>query len=116
MMIPNIEIPAEKFPQMQLNSIDLQTLHSIQKKVILQKPVDISNSSSNILYHTTAPFYGMLIATVIIIVILAVRRYKKHHKSSQISGTIKTTEEQTYSQPERAKQHPPATFSLNVLK
>lgn len=114
MMIPDIEIPAEKFPQIQLDAINLQTLHSIQRKITLQKPVNVNNSSTDALYHTTAPFYGMLIVTTIILLIVVIRRYKRNHKTSQINDAIESIDEPTYTQLDRAKQHPPATFSLNV--
>jgi hypothetical protein len=116
MMIPEIENPAEKFPEIQLNSIDLRKLHGIQKKISLEKPLNMNSFSSDILYHTTGPFYGLLIITVIAIAIFFIHRYKKNHRTSEINDETETTDEPTYTQPERVKQHPSATFSLNVLK
>lgn len=115
MMIPDIKAPTIETPQVQLNTINLESLHSIHDKILLQKPLTTDHISSEILYHTTGPFYGILIIVLVILTIFIIRCYrtnkpKENHEAEATNETI-------YAEPGKAKTHPvPATFSLNVLK
>ncbi|XP_028167798.1 uncharacterized protein LOC114364678 [Ostrinia furnacalis] len=95
---------------MNLNSINLQELHSIQDKIMMQTPIKIDDAQLHTLYHTTVPFYIVLLSAVALIIVISCRRY----------NILKCNKK-----PSRNEQQPPiqkdpegipATFSLNVLK
>lgn len=96
-----------------LNSIDLQGLHDIQEKIMMQSPVEAKYVRMDALYHTTIPFYAVTLSGVVLIVILVTRRYlwecKKTPTKSQESPAV-ILQKQDY------PGDIPATFSLNVLK
>lgn len=96
-----------------LNSIDLKGLHSIQEKLMVQPPVQLDSLQPDAFYHTTIPFYGVLLGACILFIILMSRHYlsnraKTTKKDQQPPTVILDTRED----PENF----PATFSLNVLK
>lgn len=96
-----------------LNSIDLQGLHSIQDQLMIQKPVQLENVLTDGLYHTTIPFYGVLSIASILVIIVMTRRYLRKRtntmekKQQPPAATLEENE---------SPGGLPATFSLNVLK
>ncbi|XP_026739858.1 uncharacterized protein LOC113506473 [Trichoplusia ni] len=114
MKIPyNAEKHAAAATHVNLNSIDLQGLHSVQDKITLQTPVHLDQPQMDTLYHTTIPFYGVLLAAGITIIIAISRRYlfkcKKTTKKDQQPPVI-------ILEGNKNPEDIPATFSLNVLK
>lgn len=65
--------------RLQVNSVNLKSLYDIQQKVILQAPIERDDVSTYSLYHTTIPFYTLLIGALILTtaVILVHRRLRK---------------------------------------
>lgn len=96
-----------------LNSIDLQGLHSVQVKVMLQNPVQLDQLQMDVFYHTTIPFYRVLLAAGITTIIAMTRRYlckfKKTARKDQQPPVI-------ILEGNKNPEDVPATFSLNVLK
>ncbi|KAL0852549.1 hypothetical protein ABMA27_016968 [Loxostege sticticalis] len=95
-----------------LNSVNLQELHSIQKRIMMEAPIDNTGSSFDSLYHTTIPFYVVLLAAGMLLIFILHRRYN-------IWKCNQTTKREEYPNPSEDQQRPdaiPATFSLNVLK
>lgn len=97
--------------QIQLDSINLQDLHTVQEKIMAQTPVDPGNFHPNfIMYHTTIPFYIILLIGFIIMAIFILQKYnfgsfsKKQEQGKGDTGTEGTSGDM------------PATFSLNILK
>lgn len=63
MKIPyNAEKQAATSPHLHLNSIDLEGLHSIRDQVMLEQPIHLDTIQSDVLYHTTIPFYFILLS------------------------------------------------------
>lgn len=119
MMIPDIKmLPAARTPRIQLNTINLENLHNIQDKLALQQPIAPDNATYDFIYHTTGPFYGIVVTATIVLCIFAIHRYLKKRRSTvQIKPEIVISNEPNYAEPGRRTQHPgPATFPLNVLK
>lgn len=95
----------------QLSSINLQNLHSIQEKIIAQTPLQIERSNS--IYHTTIPFYTVLSVGVLMIIVILIYRYNTWIcRKKKNSRSYEPTEESTEQPPGQL----PATFSLSVLK
>ncbi|KAL0883675.1 hypothetical protein ABMA27_015800 [Loxostege sticticalis] len=95
-----------------LNSVNLQELHSIQKRIMMEAPIDNTDSSCDSLYHTTIPFYVVLLAAGMLLIFILHRRYN-------IWKCNQTTKREEHPNPSEDQQRPdaiPATFSLNVLK
>lgn len=108
-------------PNINLNSIDLQGLHSIQEKIITKAPLQLDRIQSDVLYHTTIPLYIVILSACALIITVATRRYKlwntKTSKDPELPNPIKYI----YEVPEKSREPAsrktvPATFSLNVLK
>lgn len=101
-----------------LNSINLRGLHNIQNKIMIRQPVKLENAQSDVLYHTTIPFYVvMLSATILIIVLLSYRYQCLPCKDN----TKSNSKDHIYAVPEKNEDHmskdkAPATFALRVLK
>lgn len=94
--------------RMDLKSIDLGNLHSIQNKVMLQPTLDNTQRETSTLYHTTIPFYGTLVAIIALGgSIYTIRRRRKLPKLDP--------ENQERSSGEAQEQFP-ATFHHPVLK
>lgn len=96
-----------------LNSVDLRELHSIQEKIMVQTPLHMVNVQTDAFYHTTIPVYTILSSAAILIVILMTRRYLRRCDS------ITAKHQQPPTVILEKKEDPeniPATFSLNVLK
>lgn len=94
-----------------LNTINLSSLHEIQGKIELQAPVHLDKSS---LYHTTIPFYGIIISTAVLITIFLIIRRKNLLQTLCTKDAVgyAVTRNQNTENPDE----PPATFSLNILK
>lgn len=107
--------------KIQLNTIDLQGLHSIQDQIILQPPLKTEKSYQDTLYHTTIPFYVVILIGGALITAIASHRYGCWSCKEPKKLEPPTDKKHTYEDIEK-KDEPypkgrfPATFSLNVLK
>lgn len=98
-----------------LNSIDLQGLHSIQDQIMVQTPVQVKSSDFNsALYHTTIPFYGLLLGAGALSIIILLPRYLRTFKLEKEKMNQQTPAVIIANPEEPGKI--PATFSLNVLQ
>lgn len=81
----------EEHPSVVLNSLNLETLHSLNTKISLQPPVHLNQATDSTIYHTTIPVYIILLCVVALIVVVASRRLRKRCLRNQIeiiqSGT-----------------------------
>lgn len=95
-----------------LNSINLEELHNIQGKIMMQAPIRTNGDQTEALYHTTVPFYVVLISAGAFIIIMLRQRY------NILTCSKPTKDEQPPVLPENQKNPEtiPSTFSLNVLK
>lgn len=123
MKIPyDIEKQAASSTHVSLNSIDLQGLHKINDKIILEDPLRTDQAQPNILYHTTLPFYIILLSAVALAFVLVARRYRLRKDRKKDEHPVQPAPGQhDYAVPENEKRNQPrgklpATFSLNVLK
>lgn len=101
-----------------LNSISLKGLHDIQRKAMMETPMQLNLQQRDTLYHTTVPFYATLLSASALVIIIAYKRYKSR-KVSLPTNSIERTD--IYDVPtDQAEQSShgrlPAKFSLNVLK
>lgn len=96
-----------------LNSINLQGLHSIQDQLTIQNPVQLEKVHTDALYHTTIPFYGVLLSASVLVIIVTIRRYLR-----RCANTTKKDQKPQAATLENndSSGELPATFSLNVLK
>lgn len=104
-------------PHLKLNSINLNGLHAIEDKILMQHPVEINHTDIS-LYHTTLPLYGTLLLAAIAIFAIILRRYNICTRQNQPKEASTAPENHPYEDPEKAKGHhsKSATFSLRVLK
>lgn len=81
---------------------------------MLQPPVQLDHTSSDIVYHTTIPIYSILFTAVALGAAVILRRYYIHLKREPKSKA----EEHHYEDAEKpaTPSRAPATFSLKVLK
>lgn len=105
-----------------LNTIDLRALHNHQDKIMVQPPLQLA-SSTEALYHTTIPFYIVLLGAAALAAIVLSRRYglwkRNPGKREQDPNEIKpdgnhrdeTSEDPIYSKPSL-----PAIFSHKLRK
>lgn len=107
-------------PHLKLTTTNLNGLHHIEDKILLQRPLDLKPIDGTF-YHTTLPLYTSLFGAAVLVIIIVVRR--RHRKRSKLtienpSNEIGHTPEHTYAAPDRSthREAVPATFSLNVLK
>lgn len=113
----DVEMKAIARPTINLNSINLEEMHDIQSRISLQPQLRTGDSSPGILYHTTIPFYMILLAAFILTIVLKrynIIRFCKRGKPT----TTGTAEKHTYEDPDAAssKNKMPATFFLKVQK
>ncbi|KOB63535.1 Uncharacterized protein OBRU01_24758, partial [Operophtera brumata] len=66
-------------PHLRLNSINLRGLHHIEDKILLQHPAEIK-SIDGTLYHTTLPFYAIVLGAAVLVIAIAVRRYMRRRE------------------------------------
>lgn len=101
-----------EIPHITLSSINLDSLHQLENKILLQNPVALTNVES-FLYHTTVPLYTLASGVIVTLIIIGVRRYlnKETQPGKEASG------ESANAIPGAPEKHEtPATFSLKVLK
>ncbi|CAB3229508.1 unnamed protein product [Arctia plantaginis] len=79
-------------PPLNLTSVDLKALHSIQEKASLRTPLQMDSLDKSYYYHTTLPFYVVLSGVIIFVVISLIRRYKLR-RSVNIEEAIDSNEE-----------------------
>lgn len=99
--------------------VNLEGLHNIQNKILMEKPVHIERNHSAVLYHTTIPLYIILLCATIILILKVSRRcklwdMKPANKEKQPSLEIHTYSDVTRNTGKRDEL--PATFSLNMVK
>lgn len=101
----------DKMTHVELNSIDLSRVRDVQYKIMAQPDVRVNQISGESLYHTTIPFYTILMLSALALIILfMIRRLK----TSQRKGPQTTSPQDTiYAEPGTSEmQKPnPATFS-----
>lgn len=114
----DVDTPHAALTQVHLSSIDLRGLHSIQNHVMTSQPIQLNQLQSDVIYHTTIPFYiALLGAGALIIAILGYRNkwFCKRCETSNTKGH--TYEEPEIREEDRAPRGKvPETFSLKVLK
>lgn len=125
MSIPNVEMQVIEPSRINLQSIDLKNLHSIQDKITLQTPLQINKPSTETIYHTTIPFYAVLLSTLALILVVVLRRRYEILTCTRNNGTDSKKSERQYELPDQSeikrRNNPgpgelPATFSLKVIK
>lgn len=130
----NIPYDAEKHAtasnHIYLNSINLRGLHNIQSKIMVRQPIQLENAQSDVLYHTTIPFYVVMMSITVLAIALLSHRYR-HLFCKDTPKSI--TQDHIYTVPEKKEDHMsenrdqatedhmsrdkvPATFALRVLK
>ncbi|XP_072933555.1 uncharacterized protein [Epargyreus clarus] len=102
----SIGIQSSPATHIQLNSINLQDLHGIQERIMAQTP--LQHHHSDVVYHTTLPFYTILSIGSIVIIIIILYKYKL--------GACKKKSSKEEDNKEDTSGKMPATFSLSVLK
>lgn len=107
-------------PHLKIHSINLENLHHIEDKIMLQRPIELK-PMKEILYHTTLPFYLFLIIVTAIAIVIAIRllmkRAKMIHEEAPSKSEMDTNDHLYTAVTKNPEQIPvPATFSLNVLK
>lgn len=107
-------------PHIHLKAINFKGLRDIEDKIIMHKPIELNHEDQTI-YHTTIPFYVLLIITLTGATALFIRRYLNRRKPSEekdLQNTDTETPTHTYEDPEkiRNRKSAPATFALKVLK
>lgn len=110
----------DSIPHLKLNSINLEGLHHIEEKILMQHPVEIKSIDGTV-YHTTLPFYTILLCGIVLMIAITIRRYLRRKTITIENPSHKEegkTEEHPYAVPEvpRTRRNIPATFSLKVLK
>ncbi|XP_045484877.1 uncharacterized protein LOC123689348 [Pieris rapae] len=102
-LLPMNSTPTTPQRSLKIHTIDLNGLHNLEKQIEVQMPIIPENPT--IIYHTTLPFYVMLLCSAIFVIYIG---YRRLHKSTQNAGV---QEQQVHPEGD-----PAATFSLNVLK
>ncbi|XP_052747532.1 uncharacterized protein LOC112058451 [Bicyclus anynana] len=119
--IANFTVKPEEdpaIPLLNINSIDLKKLHEVQDRANSQEPIQIQETS--ILYHTTIPFYGLLLGALILTCILTSLSYYRRTRSKPKIETFhvytepKTSEDRQ--KQEASHEQLSATFPLNFKK
>ncbi|XP_026326336.1 uncharacterized protein LOC113235027 [Hyposmocoma kahamanoa] len=109
-----------QMPHIKLNSINLKGLNDIEDKILMQQPIKIDHIN-NQLYHTTIPFYGILLSAAILTSIIIIWRSNLCTRlkiKNPASKDETSTENRINESPEEVEHRSPksATFSLQVLK
>lgn len=99
-----------------LNSANLEELHSIQNKVLMENPIQIDKTQPIVLYHTTIPFYIIVLCAIILIILVISRRYKCWNLRTNAKEEQQVPKTHTYEEVIRKREDVPATFSLNMSK
>lgn len=116
--VPNpSETRAVTSPKFTLNSIDLRKFHNVQDKVMLQSPIQPRNTSPEVLYHTTIPFYVVLFSALALAIVVLIRHYYNTWICKKTGNNPKESPmKHMYEEPEKPEKHEkhPATFSLKI--
>lgn len=73
-LTPLPDLHGPELPAVTLNSIDLESLHTINTKISLQSPVKLKRLHEESLYHTTIPLYSIICACALTAGLLTYRR------------------------------------------
>ena len=108
----DLKIQAKSSPRLQVNSIDLKSLHSIQEKIMLQTLIETNSVDSNSLYHTTIPLYSVMFGALVLgSIVLILRRLSKNKKNQDKI----CKENHNYDEIEKpSPRNHPATFSMKI--
>lgn len=109
----DVEKQAAISTHINLNSINLQGLHNAQDKITLETPIKLKKET-DLIYHTTIPFYTILTSTCALIIIALLRRKLRNTKHTKEPEPASTDE--IGNSKAKETETVPATFSLNVLK
>lgn len=98
-----------------LQSIDLRKLHKAYNQVMMQPRLERDAVEASTFYHTTIPFYVVLLAVFALTLIVVFRRFNlcKYKKPQRLDD--QTPKKHEYEDPENPTAYP-ATFSLKVGK
>jgi hypothetical protein len=95
-----------------LNTVNLQTLHSINSELLIRHPVKINDVPNNdVIYHTTIPIYILLIIAVIIIISFALKHYLKRQSIKNINQDKSIIQGVYHEIPEKKTASADTTFS-----
>lgn len=100
-----------------LGSINLNQLRDIQDKIITQSPTHLKNITTSSFYHTTLPFYVILLSASALSILVLYRKCNKCKKIKIIpenTTTVPINDIPTVSNPHLDRKIPPATFPLNI--
>lgn len=111
----NENLTTATMPTLNLSTVDLRALHSIEEKIIQQSPVLLEEPNAQSLYHTTIPFYGITAIVLLVLAAIILRRRPEFLRwascQKDAAPTLARTDENKRIPDEKAP-----TFSLNVLK
>lgn len=99
-------------PRFTLNSIDLKKLHNMQDRIMLQSPIQAEVTSPETLYHTTIPFYVVLLSAGALAIAALIRRFNLW-SCKKVKNQAEGHPNHMYEDPEK-KRSIPATFTLKV--
>ncbi|XP_049887860.1 uncharacterized protein LOC126382136 [Pectinophora gossypiella] len=104
-----------------LHSINLKGLHEIEDRIMMEAPLQLERAQPNALYHTTIPFYIVILSAGALTLYIVLRRYRLWHHKTIEDPASPAPGRHIYEKPGNKKQlqtleNVPATFSLNVLK
>lgn len=109
------QIRSPEETHIQLSSVNLEDLHSIQDKIMVQAPLQLNQMDPSTMYHTTIPFYSIILLSGFILLIIYVsRRPELRTCNKERNKKEQCLEDQTSKGGSSIEM--PATFSLNVLK
>lgn len=122
MQIPFSAVKQDNVPtHLNVKSIDLQELHSIQEKIMQENPLQLDKLHLNTFYHTTIPLYVFVLGAGALIIGIATHRYKlrknrKHKEDTTLTSNDNVSEQMGEAGTSGERRKMPATFYLNVLK
>ena len=79
---------------LKLNSINLTEIFEANKKFSAQQPISKISTESNSLYHTTIPFYGIILMAIILCIIFIVAKNIKKNKKPKLSSEENSPKEE----------------------
>ncbi|XP_022822053.1 uncharacterized protein LOC111354978 [Spodoptera litura] len=108
----NMDIKPEKMTQLKLKSIDLSRVHDVQYQLMAQPAIRLNQIPDDALYHTTIPFYTLLLLSAFALIILLIIRCNKTFQGRKLQ-TKSLQEETVYAKPgeSETRQPNPATLS-----
>ncbi|CAF4852734.1 unnamed protein product [Pieris macdunnoughi] len=75
------EVQDNEIPHITLNSLNLDNLHHLENRIMLQNPIRVAHFDSS-LYHTTLPLYALVSGIVIIFLAYILRRYLRKNPTT----------------------------------